>query len=395
MDTGYRNLNESVARQLSKALETDPGGDLEDVLRKLYTSYSRLRSTIDERRKKRAAKASGVTIPEQGQDTTSRAVQDSGLGRNCTLHRNGTYPSPISFLSTTIDPHTVQVVSPLAQDVISMIRTEQRYPGQHLGETLLGLLTSRSPISTSLRTSIVPLSATVMMKLNNGSCLEEMSMLQFLDDHIPSVHAPKFLGLVTIGSKSCMFMTRIPGETLEKRWPEMQEGQKREVLALINQMLIALRKFDLPVGKPFGSPSDPAICKDTRRSTRKSIPDSIYTESQFNDFIATSDKSRIATRFRNWVASMMRTNHRILLTHGDLHPRNIMVRTDLDGHLSVVVIDWEMGGYYPEYWEMLKALNTRSVDDSSDWWDLLPSCILGYDYEVVLDRFLERSLGLF
>lgn len=31
------------------------------------------------------------------------------------------------------------------------------------------------------------------------------------------------------------------------------------------------------------------------------------------------------------------------------------------------IIDWEASGYYPEYWEHLKAVNTRTIKDTSDW----------------------------
>lgn len=44
--------------------------------------------------------------------------------------------------------------------------------------------------------------------------------------------------------------------------------------------------------------------------------------------------------------------HEIVLTHSDFSPRNILVR----GDQVVALIDWEMAGFYPEYWEYVKAL---------------------------------------
>jgi hypothetical protein len=46
----------------------------------------------------------------------------------------------------------------------------------------------------------------------------------------------------------------------------------------------------------------------------------------------------------------MRTDHRIVLTHCDLTPRNILIR---DCQIAGL-IDWEHGGWYPEYWEYVK-----------------------------------------
>ena len=35
------------------------------------------------------------------------------------------------------------------------------------------------------------------------------------------------------------------------------------------------------------------------------------------------------------------------LTHSDLLPKNILV----NGSTITVIIDWEMAGFYPEFWE--------------------------------------------
>lgn len=45
-------------------------------------------------------------------------------------------------------------------------------------------------------------------------------------------------------------------------------------------------------------------------------------------------------------------SHDIVLTHADLSPRNIIV----NGDQVVGIIDWEMSGFYPEYWEYAKAM---------------------------------------
>lgn len=45
-------------------------------------------------------------------------------------------------------------------------------------------------------------------------------------------------------------------------------------------------------------------------------------------------------------------NHKIVFTHGDLHPGNIIVRADG----TVVLLDWGRAGFWPEYWEFYRAL---------------------------------------
>ncbi|KAI1209388.1 uncharacterized protein F4807DRAFT_460604 [Annulohypoxylon truncatum] len=56
-----------------------------------------------------------------------------------------------------------------------------------------------------------------------------------------------------------------------------------------------------------------------------------------------------------------RRGHKIVFTHADLNPRNILIdRTaQPDGSIGwgvTGIIDWEFAGYYPEYWEYTKAM---------------------------------------
>ena len=62
-------------------------------------------------------------------------------------------------------------------------------------------------------------------------------------------------------------------------------------------------------------------------------------------------------------------------THSDITPRNILVK---DGKITAIV-DWEMAGWYPEYWEYTRWDDFRF---SQRWRDLR---------EEVLDCYLEES----
>lgn len=46
----------------------------------------------------------------------------------------------------------------------------------------------------------------------------------------------------------------------------------------------------------------------------------------------------------------------------------------------------------PEYWKILEALNTRDTREESDWWTHLPSSVVGYDQDILVDRLHKRSL---
>lgn len=110
----------------------------------------------------------------------------------------------------------------------------------------------------------------------------------------------------------------------------------------------------------------------------------ISDESEFNDFLMTSDDTSEEDMRRRMLRSFLRNDHQIVFTHADLHPRNVMVSisggSDPKGGTVKVtgILDWEMSGWYPVYWEYVKALQTVGMNDSTfDWWAYLPIDAIG------------------
>ena len=257
---------------------------------------------------------------------------------------------------------------------------------------LLSHVLSVKPLWESTTRAVIEIGEDIVVKVGRHSSRDEHAILQFVEEHLPTVPAPRALGLITIASTPFSFMSLVAGDTLEKRWPTLSANQKMHTRDELNAVLLTLRTLERPSEAPLGSPVGQRLCKDVRRHERVSAT-SIYSEAEFNDFLLTSPSSRVAPGFKQWPCSMLRNDHRIMFTHSDFHPRNIMVVDGPDGNIKLSgILDWEWSGFYPEYWEQLKALNTRSTKDTDDWWDHLPPSILGYDHEVVLDRLIESAV---
>ncbi len=176
---------------------------------------------------------------------------------------------------------------------------------------------------------------------------KEIGFLKFLEEQVPGVPSPQALGLVTVGPISYMFMSRIRSTTLQQCWPTLSEEVKQNLQTTLDRILQLLRSVAVPHGAPLGSPCGLRLCKDVRMSTRTSSS-SIYSEDDFNDFLFTSPSSRVSQRYRNWLRSLMRGDHRIVLTYGDFYPRNIIVTDEPDGVTTISgIIDWETGGFIP------------------------------------------------
>ncbi|KAF2026738.1 hypothetical protein EK21DRAFT_103008 [Setomelanomma holmii] len=179
---------------------------------------------------------------------------------------------------------------------------------------------------------------------------------QYLATHIPELPIPHCLGVLRSGRRTYLSMSRAPGTTLESVWPELSTTQKTSVQEQLNSLFRLLRT--------------------------QAADDS---ESDVHD-------------------------HRIVITHGDLHPRNIMVNLEthesppmqgevIQTEMKVIrvssIIDWEAAGWYPEFWEFVKAVSMIDTRGPlSDWIEFLPYDAIGYfPMEFSIDRLLDQWLG--
>jgi aminoglycoside phosphotransferase (APT) family kinase protein len=83
---------------------------------------------------------------------------------------------------------------------------------------------------------------------------------------------------------------------------------------------------------------------------------------------------------------MLSQSHEIVFTHGDLRPQNIMIK---NGNV-VAIIDWELSGWYPEYWEFAKAFLVWGWQN--DWTDYLIKILQPYHAEFFIHSFLMEKL---
>lgn len=379
-------------------MEHDPTANIELVLHKLCASYASLRQKVTARQvkqqtedkdekqslsepsaKKLRLASPGVLLPL----AEALQLQRPKLAPRSSEH----YPLPPSVPCSL----PCSIIHPLSLAVREVLGVTDESLND-LSSLVVRCVLSGTTISESPSRAVIRVGEDIVVKVAQRLDHDEHGVLQFLDEHVPGIPAPRALGLVEVESTSFMFMTRIPGTTLETCWPSLTSEAKKHVQRLLDKNFAVLRELELPPGAPLGSPLGRRVCKDVRRDERVSTSH-IHTEAQFNDFLLHSPSSRVAAGHKSWLRSMLRTDHRILFTHADLHPRNVMVVDKPDGGVELSgLIDWEASGYYPEYWEHVKATNTRSIKDTSDWWDHLPPSIVGYDHDIVLDHVIESTV---
>jgi len=133
----------------------------------------------------------------------------------------------------------------------------------------------------------------------------------------------------------------------------------------------------LPHGKQLGGVAGEG-CKDGRTYYRESETP-IFTYDEYLDWQMSNPRFGSAAYVAFWrnMAKGLKHN-RIVFTHGDPHPRNIIVEqtSSLEGGTYKIsgIVDWEESGFYPEYVESTKATRNHG-SHSSDWFNMLPRCI--------------------
>ena len=151
--------------------------------------------------------------------------------------------------------------------------------------------------------------------------LEESKALQFaqsLQLPVPAVHEVK-----SSSQQTEILMDFVDGECLEEAWKSLDSEQKRSVAEQIRHIVTTMRQATSDQ-RSIGAFSGPA--RDCRQISDYS-GGPFNTEAEFNKFVLDFLKGT-PSLIRSTLADTLNLNSRIVFTHGDLTPRNIIVMGD-------------------------------------------------------------------
>ena len=246
------------------------------------------------------------------------------------------------------------VVATLLQDGSSSY-TETDSPSYHRSaisrQALQGLLRKGKIIHSLASKAVTQIAPEVVVKTSRTDDTTEVMNLKHVRTNPGTILVPETLGMLLIARSSYYLTIFIPGIPLELIWSNLTPSQKRIIHEQLNRYLEELRFLPIPSSDGYLGDGIPPLCKDTRRWSRRSTSQ-IVNESHFNDFLLSETLTSLES-----IRPCLRANHRMIMTHGDLHPQNIIVNNEEEVNITGI-IDWENGGGYPEYWEYVKALHT-------------------------------------
>lgn len=241
-------------------------------------------------------------------------------------------------------------------------------------------------------------SAEIVVKaVDNMEHYAEYTALQYLDRHKSNIPVPKPLGLVRMSGISLIFMSYMGSVSLAKVWHTLDTCQKTSISNQLNTILQDLRTLPFTEGTPLGGVAGEG-CRDLRRHVRVSETP-ITTLEDFETFLFSSPHpgGNVFVEFlrRLSPSSTDHSGSRIVFTHGDIRPDNIMVElADNNKYMVSGILDWEYGGFYPGYYESVRCTNCLGPYEEDDWFLYLPECVSPKIYAQwwFLDRVRESRI---
>ncbi|EFY84946.1 Phosphotransferase family protein [Metarhizium acridum CQMa 102] len=207
----------------------------------------------------------------------------------------------------------------------------------------------------------------LILKWSDGTRVEEVSAMQVAraagfpapkvicyGEHPDAPHAPV-----------SNLMTRLPGKELGQVYEKLSSEDQKSVQRELKGYLDVMRGWkDLRGGKTISSLLGTSI-----RSVR--IPNHFAgpfeSEEEFNEYLIRPSwaggfpSEEAYNDALSLAKGMGKISHKIVFTHGDLKPHNILVK----GGRIIGFLDWESAGWYPDYWDFTTALRFTRDDF---WW---------------------------
>lgn len=200
-----------------------------------------------------------------------------------------------------------------------------------------------------------------------------------------------------------IFMEFIEGEDLQKSWEKLSDLEKEKISVDLKQYIAELRAIPSAgyIGSVHNGPVTDVILEYSTTSRGESVPaqmlPSMFLSKTFqgpfknqDDFNTTLAETYVANRkgvVGPYIRGMLNVQkHSIVFTHGDFRPANIIVK---DGHVAAI-LDWEMAGWYPEYWEFAKAFYVEHF--VNDWAARILDILTPYYFEEMMYSKLIKDM---
>ncbi|KAL5343488.1 hypothetical protein BJX70DRAFT_408261 [Aspergillus crustosus] len=217
---------------------------------------------------------------------------------------------------------------------------------------------------------VVAVNDEIVVKYGGGINPAEGQALIYLERYVPQVPAPRLYAMYRENEQTFLIMQRVPGVQLDKVWSSLTESEKDDIISKLS---------------PFQG-------------------EAAFVAGLAENFRALTERNQrpdYKVRFYETYLAHVLQGHRPTLTHGDVQQRNILVaenpeRSNEQGERSfdVSIVDWEMAGWYPEFWEWFQSSSPLIFSYwEEDWCWRVQGFLQVYPAEIALMRMLDKDMG--
>lgn len=225
-------------------------------------------------------------------------------------------------------------------------------------------------------------------RLYGGNCDDdgiqtEADMMHYAATH--GVLAPKVRAVYDIHtvssigpSASAMISDRVTGDRLSEVWGDLSDEARSGIIAQLRQQISNMRSCT----QSYIGRIDNRSAYNFYERVPGSVCGPFINEEHFDEWcLSRVPDGLFGLTRKKWTKWLEKERQRpfrnMVLTHGNLSPRNIIVA---DGVVTGIV-DWEMSGFWPEYAEYAFAMELFPVYQrkQEEWWGpvlqaILPRC---------------------
>lgn len=230
------------------------------------------------------------------------------------------------------------------------------------------LKTAQNLCPDKMGASIYFADSETLVKFGHGVRLAEAEALHLVSTQT-TIATPKLVSAYILDDIGYILMSYEPGKPLEEYWDHASEAEQAGVLEQLRDYVTQMQKIQGDfIGGLDRSPCRDGIFEAGYGDYTKYSYGPYESEESFNEGIVQALRDRLLPKvlarendlesvFFNGEYMLYQTvrglkDHKIVFTHGDLHPGNMIVRTDG----TIVLVDWGSAGFWPEYWEFYRAL---------------------------------------
>ncbi|KAL6299845.1 kinase-like domain-containing protein, partial [Sparassis latifolia] len=198
---------------------------------------------------------------------------------------------------------------------------------------------------------VAKVTETLVVKYGQHISLPEVAAILYVSAYT-SIPVPQIHGAYEYKSELFLFMEFIPGRTLKDALPDMTAASKD---ALTEQLRVHMNSLRSLRGTYIGglgcTPCFDHIFADEPPSDYGPFPN----VAAFHETLAKAiNRYGVPEGFPTSRSKcrLFKDDYRIVFSHGDFASRNIMLSEE---EKLAAILDWETAGFWPEYWEWMKA----------------------------------------